>query len=72
MAPAGSDKGAQRLAEAYTVFGSCHIHGVKPWAWATDVIRKLQRSWPLSRLDELVPDVWAKEFPDQVHPHHPR
>jgi transposase len=57
---AGSDKGAQRLAIGYTVFGACRMHGVDPLAWATDVIAKLQQGWPRSRLDELMPDIWAK------------
>jgi hypothetical protein len=57
---AGSDKGAKRLAIAYTVFGSCHKHGVNPLAWATDVISKLQDGWPKARLDELLPDAWTK------------
>jgi transposase len=57
---AGSEKGAQRLAVGYTVFGSCHMHGVNPLAWATDVLGKLQAGWPESRLDELLPDAWAK------------
>lgn len=56
---AGSDKGAERLAIGYTVFGSCHLHGVNPLAWATDVIEKLQRGWPNARIDELLPDAWA-------------
>lgn len=56
---AGSDKGAERLAVAYTVFGSCHMRGIDPLAWATDVIAKLQDGWPLSRLDELLPDRWV-------------
>ncbi|XYI00712.1 transposase domain-containing protein [Sorangium sp. So ce1128] len=56
----GSDKGAERLAHAYTVFGSCQLNGVDPLAWATDVIGKLQAGWPLSRLDELLPDAWGK------------
>jgi transposase len=56
----GSDKGAERIAVAYTVFGSCHIQRVDPLAWATDVIAKLQDGWPLSRLDELLPDRWGK------------
>jgi hypothetical protein len=60
---AGSDKGAERLATGYTVFGSCHMHDVNPWAWATDVIGKLQRGWPMSRIDELLPDVWKKLRP---------
>ncbi|HVR02119.1 MAG TPA: IS66 family transposase [Polyangia bacterium] len=60
---AGSEQGAERLAVAYTVFGSCHVNGVDPLAWATDVIDKLQRGWPTSRLDELLPDAWAKARP---------
>ncbi|WP_437275449.1 IS66 family transposase [Sorangium sp. So ce375] len=57
---AGSDKGAERLAIGYTIFGSCRMHGVNPLAWATDVIGKLQAGWPRGRLDELLPDAWAK------------
>jgi transposase len=57
---AGSEKGAERLAVGYTVFGSCRMQGVNSLEWATDVIGKLQAGWPRSRLDELVPDVWAK------------
>jgi transposase len=56
---AGSDKGAERLAVGYTCFGSCHMHGVNPLAWATDVIAKLQAGWPKSRLDELLPGRWV-------------
>ncbi|MGH8428993.1 MAG: IS66 family transposase, partial [Solimonas sp.] len=58
---AGSDKGAERLAVGYTIFGSCRMHGVNSFEWATDVIGKLQAGWPRSRLDELLPDVWAKQ-----------
>jgi len=36
------------------------MHGVNPLAWATDVLEKLQRGWPQSRLDELLPDAWSK------------
>lgn len=57
---AGSDKGAERLAVAYTVFGSCQMQGINPLAWATDVIAKLQDGFPLSRLDELLPHRWGK------------
>lgn len=56
---AGSDKGAHRLATVYTVLGTCHMHGVDPLAYLTDVIAKLQNDWPMSRLDELLPDVWT-------------
>jgi len=71
---AGSDKGAERLAIAYTLFGSCHLNGVDPLAWATDAITKLQAGWPTKRLDELLPDACAKSMrpdvgvPDQIAP----
>jgi transposase len=57
---AGSEKGAERLAVGYTVFGTCDMLGVNPLAWATDVITKLQVGWPKTRLDELLPDAWAE------------
>lgn len=60
---AGSDKGGERLAVGYTVFAMCRMHDVNPFEWATDVIVKLQDGWPRSRLDELLPDVWAKARP---------
>ena len=34
------------------------MQGVDPLAWTTAVIAKLQSGWPLSHLDELLPDVW--------------
>jgi transposase len=55
---AGSDKGAERLAIGYTLTGSCHMNGVNPLAYMTDVIGKLQSGWPKNRLDELLPNVW--------------
>ena len=57
---AGSDKGAERIAVAYTVLGTCHMNGVNPIAYLTDVITKLQDGWPKSRLDELLPQNWIQ------------
>ncbi len=56
---AGSDAGAERIAVAYTVLGTCHKNGVDPLAYLTDVITKLQAGWPVARLDELLPYNWA-------------
>jgi transposase len=58
---AGSDKGAERLAIGYTITGSCHMNGVNPLAYITDVIEKLQSGWPSNRLDELLPNVWQPD-----------
>lgn len=55
---AGSDKGAERIAVAYSVLGACHMNGVNPLAYLTDIIEKLQNGWPKARLDEILPDRW--------------
>lgn len=60
---AGSEAGARRLAIGYTLVRNCHMHGVNPLAWATDVIEKIQDGWPNDRLDELLPDRWGKPPP---------
>ena len=57
---AGSDAGAERIAIACTVLGSAHMHGIDPLAYLTDVLAKLQAGWPMSRIDELLPDAWSK------------
>ena len=55
---AGSEQGARRLAVAYTVLGTCRLHGVDPAEYLPDVIVKLQGGWLKSRLHELLPDQW--------------
>ena len=55
---AGSDKGAERLAVAYTLLGTCRLCGVNPLDYLADVIIKLQGGWLKSRLYELLPDQW--------------
>ena len=56
---AGSDQGARRLAILYTVVGSCELAGISdPWEYVRDLLHKLSRSWPHSRLDELLPLAW--------------
>ena len=57
---AGSDEGARRLAILYTVVGSCEQAGLRdPWQYLRDVLTKLSRGWPQSRLDELLPLHWS-------------
>jgi transposase len=55
---AGSDKGAERIAVAYSLLGTCHMNGVNPLAYLTDVIEKLQNGWPNARIDEILPGQW--------------
>ena len=55
---AGSDAGAERIAVAYTILASCHMQGINPLAYLTDLIAKVQHDWPNSRRLELLPDAW--------------
>lgn len=55
---AGSDAGAERIAIAYTILGSCHMQRINPLAYITDVITKVQNGWPNARRDELLPMAW--------------
>jgi len=55
---AGSDAGAVRAAIAFSILGSCRMHGLDPFAYVLDVLRKLAAGWPMSRIDELLPDAW--------------
>jgi len=57
----GSPRGGERLAAAFTLADSCLLLGIEPHSYLTDVIGKLENSWPLSRLSELVPHRWAAQ-----------
>lgn len=39
---------------------TCKLAGVDPRAYFIDVLDKLCRGWPASRLDELLPPQWAE------------
>lgn len=55
----GSDEGARWLAIHQTLLGSCALAGISdPWTYLRDVLTKLSRAWPQSRLGELVPAAW--------------
>jgi len=64
----GSPRGGERLAAAFTLADSCLILGIEPHRYLTDVIGKLESSWPLSRLSELVPHRWAAQQAAQQAP----
>ena len=66
---AGSDAGAHRAAVAYSFMASCRLHHLDIGQYWRDILDKLAHNWPHSRLDELIPDIWAREHPEHVHPH---
>jgi transposase len=58
---AGSVAGAKRLATAYTLVQSCRALGISTRDYLIDVITKIARGWPMSRICELIPDRWARD-----------
>lgn len=58
----GSEAGGATAATLYSVVGSCRRSGLDPWAYLRDVFTQLP-SLPAERLDELLPDRWARQRP---------
>ena len=56
---AGSDEGAERAATILTVLETAKRAGVDIREYLRDVLWKVAGGWKLSRLDELLPHVWA-------------
>jgi hypothetical protein len=40
------------------------LHAIDPQAYLCDVYEKIAGGWPQRRLDELLPDAWARAHPD--------
>ena len=55
----GSDEGGRRAAAIYTIVESAKLCGLNPQAYLADVIDRLAKGWPRSRLAELMPWTWA-------------
>ena len=57
------DSGAARIKSGALRIGFPTVRSgsaaIPPLAYATDVITKLQRGWPKSRIEELLPDLWT-------------
>jgi transposase len=55
---AGSDGGGARWATVSSLIESCKLNGVEPYAYLSDVFRRMVNGHPASRLDELLPWNW--------------
>jgi transposase len=65
----GSDEGARRLAIHQTLIGTCLLLGIRdPWEYLRDILGKLARGWPNSRLGELLPHAWLAARTSQAQP----
>jgi transposase len=61
----GSDKGAKDHAIVLSVLSTCRRHGVEPWAYLTDVLRRLTEN-PSGDLEELLPYNWKPKYPPKT------
>ena len=55
----GSDEGGRRAAHIYTIVESARLNGLNPQAYLADVIDRMAKGWPRSRLAELLPWNWS-------------
>jgi transposase len=58
----GSDRGGRTAAVLYSLTGTCKHHGIDPFAYLSDILRRLP-SHPAPQLDELLPDAWFASHP---------
>lgn len=59
----GSDRGGRTAATLYSMVGSCKRHGVDPFAYLKDILKRLP-TYPADRLGELLPDAWIAANPE--------
>ena len=64
----GSDEGGLRAAHIYTIVESARLNGLNPNAYLADVIDRLAKGWPRSRLAELLPWNWSGTMAMQIDP----
>jgi transposase len=63
---AGSDDGGANWAIIASFIETCKLNGVNPHAWLADTLTKLINRWPASRIDDLMPWIYAKIPPAVV------
>ena len=56
---AGSEAGAERAAIIYSLVASCKLNSHDPFAYFSDVLRRVS-THPAGRIDELLPSNWKK------------
>jgi IS66 C-terminal element len=54
-----SDEGGRRAAHIYTIVESARLNGLNPQAYFADVIDRMAKGWPRSRLVDLLPWNWS-------------
>jgi hypothetical protein len=62
---AGSDRGAERWAMVCSLIATARLNDVEPYAYLSDVLRRMTDGHPVTRLDDLLPWNWS---PTSVNP----
>jgi transposase len=58
----GTDEAGENLAGLYSLIATCEANEVNPVAYLADVLIRVQ-THPASRIDELLPHLWASRLP---------
>ena len=56
---AGSDGGADRWAIVASILATAKLNDIEPYAYLSDVLRRMSDGHPVSRIDELLPWNWT-------------
>ena len=56
---AGSEAGAKRAANIYSLVASCKLNEIDPFAYFRDILTRVS-THPAERIDELLPGNWKK------------
>ena len=59
-----SEIGAEYAAIAYSIIGSCKLHGINPYHYLVDVLQRVQKH-PASDVQSLIPRIWKDKFQDE-------
>jgi transposase len=54
---AGSHEAAKRSAMLYSLMGTCKMHGINPFIWLRDVLKRIA-AHPINKIEELLPHNW--------------
>lgn len=58
---AGHDEGGIHWGVMASLVESCKLNDIEPQAYLSDVLTKLVEGWPMRRIDQLLPWVWAQQ-----------
>lgn len=54
---AGSHEAAKRSAILYSLMGTCKLHGLNPFIWLRDVLKRIA-TYPINKIEDLLPHNW--------------